>query len=48
MKEKENKQLLIQWPNLILQKTAGMRRNGSLINIIPSELNELTCNFLSY
>ena len=36
IKQKENRQLLIYWPNLISITDIGMRRYGSLINITPS------------
>ena len=37
IKEKENRQLLIQWPNLIpYSMMLGMPRYGSLVNIKPS------------
>ena len=41
IKERENKQLLILWPNLIpLYQAVGMRHYGSLININPSVWKE--------
>ena len=43
IKEKENRQLLILWPNLIpLYQAVGMRCYGSLININPSGRNQPT------